>query len=127
MQFNARPTLVTLHEYVVLSSNDGLAKDLIDAIRREKAGKATPLVGVRTLAEIDVGQAAALLRANRENMVRGNMVEKGNSRQKAESDIDLLTGLLKRLGGAKLSMGEQDGRPCAGVEVELNLSAEGGK
>jgi hypothetical protein len=54
-------------------------------------------------------------------MIRQNMVDKGASRQQAETNIDLLIAGLKSLGQATVEMGSRDGRPEASVSLKLNL------
>ena len=90
MRFNFRPALAQWGDYLILSSTDGLAKDLIDALKKEKTESVKALAQTHSLVEIDVTQIASALAANRDAMVRQNMVEKGTSRQEAETKIDLL-------------------------------------
>jgi hypothetical protein len=120
-QFNFRPSLVRLGEYVVISSTDGLAKDLIDAIQQEQSHPPQPLAGVHSLMEFDAGQLSSILEANRETLVRHNMVEKGNSKTQAETEVGLYTAVSKQLGQARLNLGGGPAGPEATLEVKLNL------
>ena len=120
-RFNMRPALVRLGDYLVLSSAESLARDLIDALKEELAGSVDALDKIHSLAEVDGRQLAAILSVNRESMVRQNMVGEGNTRAEAESSIDLLTtlaGFVKRL---ELTIGAEDGQSKADVELELNV------
>ena len=78
---NFGASLVKMGDYLVLSSTEGLAKDLIDALQKETSEKTRPLAGVHTAVDFDGGQLSAVLEANRRTLVRGNMVEKGNSQE----------------------------------------------
>ena len=121
MRYNFRPTLARLGEYLILSSTDGLAKDLLDALKKEMADPVKPLTDSHSLVEVDVVQLVSILRANRENLIHQNMLEKGNPREQAETETDLLTVILNYLGQAKLDIGSHDGRTTASLELRLNL------
>ena len=58
--------------------------------------------------EIDGSQTASVFQANRDTMVRGNMVKKGRSQQEAEAGIDMLITLTKLVDQIKLSVGTQE-------------------
>ena len=122
-RFNFRPTMARIGDALILSSSDGLTWDLAEALQREAAGTPRPIPLVNSLLELSSPQLLSILRANREGMVRQNMVEKGNAREKAESDIDILLTILEVLGPAKLSLGTQDGRPL--MDLEIRLKAPG--
>ena len=120
-RYNFRPALATIGDYLILSSTEGLTKDLIDALQAEMAGAPKPSPESHSIVELDVVQLASILKANRANLVRQNMLEKGHSPEQAEAEIELLLGILDRLGQANLSVGNQDGRTTAELEVKLNL------
>ncbi len=120
MQYNFRPALVKLDDYLVLSSTEGLAKDLIDALKKEAAARVKPLAGVHSLLDVDAVQLASILRANRQSLIRNNMTEKGNSREEAETTIDLLTEAVKHLGQVHLTLGGRQPGEQATLQVQLN-------
>jgi len=121
VQFNFRPALANLGDYLVLSSTDGLAMDLIDALQQEMTRPLKALAGVHSLAELDVGQLAAVLESNRAAMVRQNMLKKGTAQEEAESQIDILLTLLKSVGRVSLNLANPDGQTRANLELKLNL------
>ena len=92
-------------EYLILSSTDGLARDLIDALTRQSNPAAAAMARTHSVLEIDGAQAASILQSNREALVQGDMVKKGKSRTEAEAGIDLFISLMGFLDQAKLSMG----------------------
>jgi hypothetical protein len=49
------------------------------------------------------------------------MLEKGNTREQAETEIDALASLVKLLGRARLNLGSQEGKFRAGLEIKLAL------
>ncbi len=120
-RFNARPALALPGEYLILSSTDGLARDLIDALTRKADQVARPISQTHSLLEIDGAGAASALAANRETLIRGDMVKKGRSRPEAEAGIDMLITLVKLLDQAKLSIGTHDNLTQLELEAKLNL------
>ena len=120
-RFNIRPSLVMPDDYLVLSSTDGLARDLIDALGREIERTVKPLAETHSLLEIEGVQLASILQANRQTLVRGDMVKKGNTQEEAEGGIDLLITVAKFIESLKLSIGMHEGTTEASLEIKLNL------
>jgi hypothetical protein len=119
--FNFCPSLAMLDDYLILSSTDGLARQLIDAVQDQQAKTAKPSAVVHSLVRVDGAELASILRANRENLVRQNMIEEGNSQEQAETEIDILLSVIQYLGRLDLSVGHQQGQPHAQLQVKLNL------
>jgi len=120
-RFNFRPALAMPGEYLILSSTDGLARDLIDALSREMEHPVKPLGEIHSLAEIDGDRLASILEANRGTLVRGDMVKKGKTQEEAETGIDMLTTLVKLVKHIRLSVGIREGLTQARLEMKLNL------
>jgi hypothetical protein len=120
-RFNIRPALALPGDYLILSSTDGLARDLIDTLTAPGNQEITPLAQTHSLLEIAGMQVASALLANRDALVRQDMVEKGKARQEAEASIDLLIMLVKCIEQAELSIGTKNGLTQAGLEIELDL------
>ncbi len=120
-QFNFRPTLAMPGEYLILSSTDGLARDLIDTLSAETENAVKPLAQTHSLVEIGGGQLASALDANRETMIQSDMVKKGNTRQEAEAGIDMFITLVKFVDRVKLGIDRQHGLAQAELKVKLNL------
>lgn len=118
MQYNLRPAMVLMDDSFVVSSTEALARDLIVALKKEKA---TPAAGVNSLVEFDGNQLARILSGNRISLVLQNMTEKGNTRERAEGEVDVLISLFKYPGKVRLSMGGRDGKTHANVTIQLNL------
>ena len=121
VRFNFRPAIARLGEYLVLSSTDGLAKDLIDALKRETGSAAKAAAGRHSLVEADGVELAAIFASNRQNMVRQNMLEKGHTEEEAQSEIDLLTSIVRLLGQAKLNVEGRQGQIETSLQLKLNL------
>ncbi len=120
IRYNLRPAVARVDEYVILSSTDGLAKDLIDSLKQEETDS-TKSPGYHSVAQIDGLQLASILTANKEHLIRQNMLEKGQSREQAEGEINLMTTVLKLLGQARLNLGGTSGQPIATLVLDLNL------
>jgi hypothetical protein len=120
-RFNVRPALAMPGEYLVLSSTDGLARDLIDALNQETEQTPKPLAGTHSLVELEGVQLSSILEANRKTLIQGNMVNKGNTQEQAEAGIDMLISLVKFLDRAKLDIGVHERLTRACLELKLNL------
>jgi hypothetical protein len=120
-RFNIRPALALPGEYLILSSTDDLARDLIDTLNREMQQKVKPISKAHSIVEIDTAQLASILNANRDTLVRSDMVKKGSTQEEAEAGIDLLITLVKLIERAKLSLGTHEGLTQASLEIKLNL------
>ncbi len=121
MRFNFQPSLAMPEDYLILSSTDALAKDLIDDLKEEKAGGAKAVPGVHSIVELDATQLASILEANREAMIRNSMVEDGKTREQAEGEMGVLMMALKYLGGVQLFAGVRDGQSRVRLQLDLNL------
>jgi hypothetical protein len=120
-RFNVRPALAMPGEYLILSSTDGLARDLIDTLHQETKQAPKPLAGTHSLVELEGGQLSSILEANRKTLIQGNMVDKGSTQEQAEANIDLFISLAKFLDLVKLRIGTHNGLTQADLEIKLNL------
>ena len=123
-RFNLRPSLAMLDDYLILSSAEGLTRDLIDAAKQEIAATVEPLAAVHSSVQIDGRHLASILGANRAHLVRQNMVSDGNTQEQAETEIDVLLTVAEYLGNLKLDVGTRDGNTRASIELELNVGGE---
>jgi len=123
MRFNFSPAIAVAHGHLILSSTDGLTRDVMDALGAEAAGSVKPLAAAHSLLEIDGTQLASILSANGETMIRGNMVDKGNTREQAESDINTLLTVVKTVKRLELAFGADKGLSKTSLTIHLNLPA----
>ncbi len=63
----------------------------------------------------------AILTANRDNLIRNSIVEKGNTEEQATTEIDLLLTIVQNLGRLKLSVGSHDALSHATLQWNLDL------
>ncbi len=124
MRFNFRPSLAMLDDYLILSSAEGITRDLIDAAKEEIAATVEPMAAVHSAVEIDGRQLASILGANRDRLVRQNMVEEGHTREEAEASIDVLLSAVEYVKKLSLEVGTRDGNTQASLELELATAGE---
>jgi len=120
-RYNYRPSLARPGDYLILSSTDGLAQDLIDAVQKEAASPPTPSQAAHSTLEIDGARLHAILLANREEFIRKNMVEKGGSREQAETETGFLMAAVGCLDRAVLTLARQNAHPQATLELKLKM------
>ncbi|MBC8372281.1 MAG: hypothetical protein ISS69_17910 [Phycisphaerae bacterium] len=125
VRFNFRPTLAMTGNHVIFSSTDSLAKDIIDALAKEADRPTKPLAGMHSMLEMNGAQLDSIMEANRKNLVRQNMVEKGHTQQQAESEMDLLSAAIRTVSRVVLNIGTGKGRSKMSLEVHLNLPPAG--
>ena len=122
-RYNFRPALAMPTGHLILSSTDGLAEDIIDALRKEAASSAKPRAGLHSVVEIEGAQLASILNANREALIRNNMVDKGNTRAQSEAEMGMLFGVMKHITRVALTVGTEKGRSKASLRIQLKLPA----
>jgi len=120
-RFNLRPSLAMPEDYLILSSTDALARDLIDALTIEAQGPRAPLPGIHSVAELDGAQLGSILKANYETLVRQNMVKEGSTQEQAEANIGVFIALTSLVKHVNLRMGSQGELTEARASIDLNL------
>jgi len=119
-RFNFRPAIAVSHGHLILSSTDALTEDLMDALRKEAVAPAKPQAGTHSTVEIDGAQLASILKANRENLVRQNIIDKGNTREQAEAEIDMLLGIVRHISRVGLAVGSGKDRSRVSLQIQLS-------
>jgi len=120
-RFNFSPAIARFGEHLVLSSEEALTRDLIDALKAEDgAAAATPLPGKSAVLEWKGPALAAAFVDNREHFIHQNMVEKGHDRARAEREVSILPLILDAIGAARLEAGSAAGGEAATLRLELN-------
>jgi hypothetical protein len=115
-RFNVRPALARMGPYMILSSTDALAADVIDALNREDGRVPAARSTVRSLVEISSGsEIASILKTNRDEMVRQGVMGSGKKPREAEAEFDRNVALLGMIAGARLSFS------VGSADLELRL------
>ncbi len=123
IRYNFRPTLARLGDSVILSSTDALAKDLIKALQKEAAAKTAALSKTHSVLEISGGRLASILQANRAQLVRQSIVEKGKTQEEAEAEQVVLTSIVETIKSARLSLATGDDEADATLLLRFELPA----
>lgn len=120
-RYNFQPTLAMPGDYLILSSSDGLTRDLIDQIAKQ--GDVTAVADTHSLVELEGPQLADILHTNFDAIVRNNMVEKGNTRDQAEQEQKTLIAVLQHIRNLSINAGSKDGgsQVTLVLDFELNL------
>ncbi len=121
MRFNFQPTLAMPSGYVVISSTEALARDLIDALKEEAAGNVQPLAGMHSVLTLDGTRLASILNANRETMIQQSMVENGKTHEQAATELDVGLKIAEAIRQISLSMGSRDGQTHAKLEMSIEV------
>ncbi|MEI7731336.1 MAG: DUF3352 domain-containing protein [Verrucomicrobiota bacterium] len=119
IRYNFRPSLARPGEYLILSSTDDLARQLVAVVTQESAHPGKPMAATHSLLELKGAQIADILDANREQLVLKNMVDKGKTREQADNEMELFITALHCVHRAKLNIGTEGGHPLASLELQL--------
>ena len=95
---NFSPCVAQVGNHFVISSSLGLIRDLIPALKNPAVPSDATLQIAAEGAEL-----AALIDENLPRLVMQNMLEKGNDKPKAESEVGLLSRIVRTLGRGSLS------------------------
>ena len=80
-----------------------------------------PVAGQHSLAMLKSAPLASILNANRDAMVRQNMVEDGKSRADAEKEVDGILTVLNYLNDVQFEAGQQNGNARLTIKVGYRL------
>ena len=119
VRFNFSPSLAMPGNYLILSSTEQLTCDLIDAVGREAKQPPAPLAQTHSLLEAKGDRVAAALLANRDNMVRQNMLKSGASGEANAAGIDALITFTEFVERLRLSFTAESGLNQARLELKF--------
>ncbi|MFA5189640.1 MAG: hypothetical protein WC740_02880 [Verrucomicrobiia bacterium] len=122
MRFNFSPSLAMPGNYLILSSTEQLACDLMDAVGREAKLSSAPLAQTHSLLEAKGDRVAAALLANHDVILRQNILKKGGGDGDAGGIDALITfaGFVEQL---RLSLGAESGLNQAKLELKFKWPA----
>lgn len=112
--FNFSPSMGFVGNRCIVASTKSLARVLTD-----KGDAEVQTVDDNTRAELHANVLRDVLSDNRSQLVAQNMLEEGNSREEAESSIELLLQVLDYVEGASASLGTEDGRLKFKLSLEV--------
>jgi hypothetical protein len=115
--YNFSPALVLSSNHVMLCSTKQIADELADQAAGG-GGASAAKIAQNTLVEVSASPIAVLLKANREQLVAQNMLEKGHSREQAEKEIDVFVALVNAVRQARLSLTPTDKSVTLEIEIQ---------
>ncbi|MEQ1827323.1 MAG: hypothetical protein ABL921_15305 [Pirellula sp.] len=133
IEFNFSPTLAFSGKRVVLSSSTPLARELLAPVSLPQNDKATVAKETdagatdanaahsNTIAMLDARVLQQILQTNRPQLVANNMLEKGHSKEAAESEIGLLLELAGFFRDARLSLDVTEAKLTFAAQVNVNI------
>jgi hypothetical protein len=116
INYNFSPSCARVGNRFVLASTTGLARKLIDELKKSPARELTP-ESIRL--DIDLAEVAAALADNREAIVAQNMLAQGQSREQAAADLDLGLELLRTMRSAIWRLTDENG--TLALEIAMGL------
>ena len=116
-RYNFTPATAQVGKYLILSSSVGLARDLIKELKPKNEGAE---VNETAVLEADGPELARLLEINRTRLAMQLMLGRGETKQKAESQVELGLSLLRYLGRGRLVI--RDDPASTRIELKLQLA-----
>ena len=118
---NISPTLAFANDYVVFSSTQTLARELVPLLNRQsessESGNSFSLTETtNTYLKVNGVTLTAILNRNKNALIQRNMLEKGHSESNAKVEIETLLKLASLLANADLRL------DADGEELRLSLS-----
>jgi hypothetical protein len=98
---NLSPAMALSSRRLILSTSRQLAEELADLDAKDESPSRIP---ENTLIAGNPRLAADLIKANREQLVAGNMLEKGHDRKRAEQEISLLQAIAEAFREARVRL-----------------------
>jgi len=117
IRHNFRPTLAIAGDKIVVSSTVEMARAVVDSLTSAPASDTPPDAA---FLEIDGQKLGKIVETNKERLVMQNMVEKGNGRKAAESEIGALEALVKGLNHATATASDTKDRFTLKLSFDLN-------
>lgn len=100
IRHNFRPTLALVGDQLIIATTTEMARDVIKGIKAAGASDTPPLA---MMVDVDGKRLANVVKTNKERLVMQNMVEKGNSRKAAETEIGGLETIIRTLNHAQVT------------------------
>jgi hypothetical protein len=119
IHFNFQPSIAFQGANVVVSSHVDLARQIIN---NSQSPASAPQAKNNTLFSVDGAALTQALRANRDQLISNNVLEKGHSRKQAETEVDILLDALTLLRDFKGELAFETN--SAHLSLQLNLTPQ---
>jgi hypothetical protein len=121
-RYNFSPSAAQVGKYFILSSSRGLARVLIKELKGKAGGTNQGAVSRSTLAvEADGHELARILEENRDRFAMQTMLERGETKDKAQSQVDGMLAFVRYLGRGRLSV--EDSPSASRLELKFQLKS----
>lgn len=117
IRHNFRPTLAIAGDKIVVSSTVEMARAVVDSLTSAPVSDTPP---DSAFLEIDGQKVGKIVETNKERLVMQNMVEKGNGRKAAETEIGALEALVRGLNHATATASDTKDRFTLKLSFDLN-------
>jgi hypothetical protein len=121
IRFNFRPTLAVYKDNLILCSTDQLAQDLIDGLEIEQKSVIETVKDTHSFVQVNGDKLATILEANRDAIVRNEMVENGKTKEEVEAEQKTIGRILQYTKQASLTVGTLQKSTQATLKLDLNL------
>ena len=118
VRFNFSPSLAMPGNHIILSSTEQLTCDLIDALGREAKQPPAPLAQTHSLLEAQGERVGAALLANRDNILRQNILKSGGGDGDA-GGIDAAIAIAEFVEQLRLTFSAESGLNQAKLELKF--------
>lgn len=115
-RYNFTPATAQVDKYLIFSSSTGLARDLIKELKSSNRGTDSSETAVL---ETDGPELARLLEINRSRLAMQFMLNQGQTKEKAESQVELGLALLRSLGHGRLVIRDDPGATRIQLKFKL--------
>ena len=115
-RYNFTPATAQVGKYLIFSSSIGLARDLIKTLKAKSGGADASETAVL---EADGPELARLLDINRTRLAMQLMLGRGETKEKAESQVELGLALLRKLGHGRLVIRDDPGSTRIQLKLQL--------
>jgi hypothetical protein len=115
-RYNFTPATAQVGKYLIFSSSTGLARDLIKELKSKNRGADFSETAVL---EADGPEVARLLEINRSRLAMQLMLNQGQTKEKAESQVELGLALLRSLGHGRLVIRDDQGATRIQLKFQL--------
>ena len=116
-RYNFTPAAAQVGKYMILSTSTALARDLVKVLKSQNVGTEGADTAVL---EADGPELARLLELNRNRLAMQLMLNRGETRENAEQQVELGLALLRTLGHGRLIV--RDDPTVTHFQLKLDLS-----
>ena len=115
-RYNFTPATAQVGKYLIVSSSVALARDLVKELKSKAAAAE---LGETAMLEADGSELARLLEINRSRLAMQLMLGQGETKEKAENQVELGLALLRALGHGRLVIRDDPGATRIQLKFEL--------